>query len=96
MIAVGHEIPSEGRVAMEMAFLVGFLGNLGVTELIVIGLIVLLVFGSRIPKVMRSLGQATGMLKKVQDTGTEIKQEVKGAVLSDAGNANQDKPPRPT
>ena len=38
--------------------------NLGPTELIVIGGIVLLLFGNRLPSVMRSLGQGVTEFKK--------------------------------
>jgi sec-independent protein translocase protein TatA len=38
--------------------------GLGPTEIIVIGIIVLLLFGSRIPSMMRSLGQGVTEFKK--------------------------------
>lgn len=38
--------------------------GLGVPELVVFGLIVLLLFGSRLPGVMRSLGQSVTEFKK--------------------------------
>ena len=40
-----------------------FLG-LGAPELILIGLIALLLFGNRVPEVMRSLGKGLGEFKK--------------------------------
>lgn len=45
--------------------------NLGGTELIIVGIIVVLLFGSRLPKIARSLGQAQQEFKKGQsDTST--------------------------
>lgn len=46
-----------------MCSLLAFIG-LGPTELIVLGLVVLLLFGSRLPSVMRSLGQGVVEFKK--------------------------------
>ena len=40
--------------------------NLGGTELIIVGIIVVLLFGSRLPKIARSLGQAQQGFKKGQ------------------------------
>ncbi len=41
-----------------------FLPNMGPTELIVIGLVSLLIFGNRLPSVMRSLGKSVTEFKK--------------------------------
>ncbi len=41
-----------------------FIGGLGVTELLIVGFIVLILFGSRLPSVMRSLGQGLVEFKK--------------------------------
>ncbi len=41
-----------------------FLGTPGPTELLIIGFIVLLLFGSRLPSVMRSLGRGVVEFKK--------------------------------
>jgi len=38
--------------------------GLGTTELLIVGAVVLLLFGSRLPKVMRSLGQGIVEFKK--------------------------------
>ena len=41
-----------------------FLPNLGATELMVVAFIALLIFGNRLPGVMRSLGQGVTEFKK--------------------------------
>lgn len=51
--------------------LLAFFG-LGTTELIIVGVVVLLLFGSRLPKVMRSLGEGIVEFKRgvqgIEDT----------------------------
>ena len=46
--------------------------GLGTTELIIVGVVVLLLFGSRLPKVMRSLGEGIVEFKRgvqgIEDT----------------------------
>jgi len=55
---------------------IGFL-NLGPMELVVIGVIALLIFGPRLPSVMRSLGRGIVEFKKgLRDTGDEISREI--------------------
>ena len=49
---------------LETPLLLGFLGNLGMPELLIMGFIVLILFGSRLPSVMRSLGQGVVEFKK--------------------------------
>jgi sec-independent protein translocase protein TatA len=44
--------------------LVGFIGGIGMPELLIVGFIVLILFGSRLPSVMRSLGQGVVEFKK--------------------------------
>jgi sec-independent protein translocase protein TatA len=41
-----------------------FLPNLGTTELMVVGFVALLIFGNRLPSVMRSLGKSVTEFKK--------------------------------
>ena len=49
----------------------------GYGELVIIGLIVLIVFGNRIPEVMRSLGRGLTHFKKgLHDTEDEIRKEL--------------------
>ena len=67
---------------MQLAFL-----NLGPPELIVILIVALLLFGSRLPTVMRSLGQSINQFKKgmsdvvedvpVEETSLKDKDEAK-------------------
>ena len=50
-----------------------FMG-LGTVELIIVGVVILLLFGARLPKVMRSLGEGIVEFKRgvqgIEDTGT--------------------------
>jgi len=58
----------------------GFLQNLGMPELIVIGVITLLIFGPRLPSVMRSLGKGIVEFKKgLRDTTEEVRKEIEAA-----------------
>ncbi len=41
-----------------------FINNIGPTELIVVGFVALLIFGNRLPSVMRSLGKSVTEFKK--------------------------------
>jgi sec-independent protein translocase protein TatA len=58
-----------------------FLPNLGMTELMIIAFISLLIFGNRLPSVMRSLGKSV----------TEFKKGISGIEedLDQAGNADK-------
>jgi sec-independent protein translocase protein TatA len=47
-----------------MPSLLAFLGSVGMPELLIIGVIVLLLFGNRLPSVMRSLGRGVVEFKK--------------------------------
>jgi sec-independent protein translocase protein TatA len=54
-----------------------FLPNLGMTELMVIAFISLLIFGNRLPSVMRSLGKSVTEFKKgVSGIEDEVEQAV--------------------
>ena len=49
----------------------------GPTEIIVIGVVMLLIFGNRIPEVMRSLGRGLTHFKKgLRDTEDDIRKEL--------------------
>jgi sec-independent protein translocase protein TatA len=55
----------------------GFLPNLGWPEMLIIGIIMLLLFGRRLPEVGRSLGQGIVSFKKgLKEVGDEINVQV--------------------
>ena len=58
---------------MDMLSLFGFLGGIGPTEMIVVGVIALLLFGNRVPDTMRSLGRG---LKEFQDGVRGIEHDI--------------------
>ena len=64
-----------------------FFQNLGSSELLIIGFVVLLLFGNRLPSVMRSLGKSV----------TEFKKGVSGIEedISPAADAEKKPPPVP-
>jgi sec-independent protein translocase protein TatA len=51
--------------------LLGFLPGIGMPELVVMAIIVLLLFGNRLPGVMRSLGQSITEFKKGTRDGAD-------------------------
>jgi sec-independent protein translocase protein TatA len=57
-----------------------FLPNLGTTELMVIAFVSLLIFGNRLPSVMRSLGKSVTEFKRGM---TEIESDIDQAVSAD-------------
>jgi sec-independent protein translocase protein TatA len=57
--------------------LVAFLQNLGMPEMVVIGIVALLLFGKRLPEVGRSLGRGIVEFKKgLRDTSDEIRESL--------------------
>jgi sec-independent protein translocase protein TatA len=55
-----------------------FLPNLGWTEMVVIGVVMLLLFGRRLPEVGRSLGQGIVQFKKgLKDIGDEVEESTR-------------------
>ena len=58
-----------------------FLPNLGTTELMVVAFVSLLIFGNRLPSVMRSLGKSVTEFKKGV---SGIEEDIDHAVTADA------------
>ena len=72
-----------------MFFPLGFIGMPGPMELMVIGFIILLLFGNRLPSVMRSMGKGIVEFKKgVQG----IEDEIDGATPKQDAPKEQDTP----
>jgi len=57
-----------------------FLPNLGTTELLIVGFVSLLIFGNRLPSVMRSLGKSVTEFKKGV---SGIEDDIDNAVTAD-------------
>jgi len=57
-----------------------FIQNLGMTELMVVAFVALLIFGNRLPSVMRSLGKSVTEFKKGV---AGVEDEIENAVTSD-------------
>ena len=62
-----------------------FLPNLGATELMVVAFVSLLIFGNRLPSVMRSLGKSVTEFKKGV---SGIEDDVDNAVTADGNKKN--------
>lgn len=60
--------------------LFGFISGIGVPEMLIVGMIVLLLFGNRLPSVMRSLGVGI----------TEFKKGIKGEGMTEPGATIED------
>jgi sec-independent protein translocase protein TatA len=60
--------------------LFGFITGIGVPEMMIVGMIVLLLFGNRLPSVMRSLGVGI----------TEFKKGIKGEGMSEPNATIED------
>ena len=65
-----------------MLFAIPFVGGLGLPELLIFGVIILLLFGKRLPGAMRSLGSSV----------TAFKQGTKDAEIEDRSSGD-DSPP---
>ncbi len=65
--------------------------NFGIQELVIVLVIVLLVFGStRLPKLARAIGQASGELKKGMQEGAPDSDDKKNAANGDGASSKQD------
>ena len=72
-----------------MCPLFGFIGMPGPMEMLVIGVIVLLLFGNRLPSVMRSLGKGITEFKKGV-SGIEDEVEKTTAEIEDAASKSKE------
>lgn len=62
------------------SYTLGFLGNIGWPEILIVGVVMLLLFGRRLPEMGRSLGQGIVEFKKgLKDVTDDIKTEVDNA-----------------
>lgn len=70
-----------------------FLGNLKWTEILIIAVVALLLFGAnKIPKLMRSLGKGVHSFKQgIEDAKEEINKEVRKAGEDEADGKAEDK-----
>jgi len=66
-------------------FPLAFLPNLGATELMVVAFVSLLIFGNRLPSVMRSLGKSVTEFKKGV---AGIEDDIDAAVTADVKKPN--------
>lgn len=68
----------------------GFLGNIGWPEILIVSVVLLLLFGRRLPEMGRSLGQGIVEFKKgLKDVTDDIKHEVDNA---SSGGSKSDSP----
>jgi sec-independent protein translocase protein TatA len=85
----------------EASYNLALIGPLGTQELIIIGVIMLILFGRRLPEVGRSLGQGIVEFKKgLKDVTDDIKHEVDNADKKPSESARfesseQEKPKAP-
>ena len=86
---------------MSMNTYLAFFGLPGGTEIIVIGIIALLLFGSRLPKVAKSMGKSIVEFKKgikgVQDEIEDASDDAPPSSVDDASSSpvDEDSPPPP-
>jgi len=58
------------------------LAFLGTTEIVVIGVVMLLLFGTRLPKLARSMGQSMNEFKGGLEEGKQVAEDVESATVN--------------
>jgi len=58
------------------------LAFLGTTEIVVIGVVMLLLFGTRLPKLARSMGQSVNEFKGGLEEGKQVAEDVESATVN--------------
>jgi len=76
--------------------MLAFIGGIGTTELIVFGIIAVILFGSRLPSVARSLGKSIVEFKKgMSDLENEVKSSVYSEPSGRVGYSDHSEPSAP-
>jgi sec-independent protein translocase protein TatA len=76
--------------------LLAFIGGIGPTEMIVFGAIAVLLFGSRLPSVARSMGKSIVEFKKgMKDIETEVTSSVYSEPTARVGYSDHSEPKAP-
>ena len=73
-----------------------FIGQIGMPEMIIFGIIAVLLFGSRLPSVARSLGKSIVEFKKgMNDLQSEVKSSVYSEPTARVGYSEHSEPAAP-
>jgi sec-independent protein translocase protein TatA len=76
--------------------LLAFIGGIGMPEMIIFGAIAVLLFGSRLPSVARSLGKSIVEFKKgMSDLESEVKSSVYSEPTARVGYSDHSEPAAP-
>ena len=80
LIVDNQEEPPLNPDMQNTHYTLGFLGNIGWPEILIVGVVMLLLFGRRLPEMGRSLGQGIVEFKRgLKDVTDDIKNEVDSA-----------------
>jgi sec-independent protein translocase protein TatA len=75
-----HQEPPLNPDMHNTSYTLGFIGNIGWPEILIVGVVLLLLFGRRLPEMGRSLGQGIVEFKRgLKDVTDDIKNEVDAA-----------------
>ncbi|MEX0611180.1 MAG: twin-arginine translocase TatA/TatE family subunit [Pirellulales bacterium] len=76
--------------------LLAFIGSMGMPEMIILGVVAVLLFGSRLPSVARSLGKSIVEFKKgMNDISSEVKSSVYSEPTARVGYTEHSEPKAP-